>query len=68
MLFMVLAMAGTVAFSCFTLAELTGNCSQVDKIWSVVPMLCMVYRSGWWLGSTHDTHGRTRYPLGVRLT
>jgi steroid 5-alpha reductase family enzyme len=50
MLFISLAMAGTVAFSCFTLAELTGNCSQVDKIWSIVPMLYVWYNAaagGW---------------------
>jgi len=28
-----------VATLCFLLAELTGNCSQVDKIWSVVPII-----------------------------
>ena len=28
-----------VATICFLLAELTGNCSQVDKIWSVVPII-----------------------------
>ena len=28
-----------VATLCFVLAELTRNCSQVDKIWSVVPIL-----------------------------
>lgn len=27
-----------VAFSCFILSEITGNCSQVDKIWSIVPL------------------------------
>jgi steroid 5-alpha reductase family enzyme len=27
-----------VGLTCFVVAELTGNCSQVDKIWSVVPI------------------------------
>jgi steroid 5-alpha reductase family enzyme len=27
-----------VALSCFVLSQITGNCSQVDKIWSVVPL------------------------------
>ncbi len=27
-----------VALSCFILSEITGNCSQVDKIWSIVPL------------------------------
>ncbi|MBL0310567.1 MAG: DUF1295 domain-containing protein [Bacteroidetes bacterium] len=39
-----------VAFSCFALAEWTGNCSQVDKIWSIVPMVYVWYfafASGW---------------------
>jgi len=43
MLLISLAMAGTVALSCFTLAEITGNCSQVDKIWSLVPLLYVWY-------------------------
>lgn len=29
----------SVAAICFVLAELTGNCSQVDKIWSVAPII-----------------------------
>lgn len=28
-----------VALSCFALSQLTGNCSQVDKIWSIVPIV-----------------------------
>lgn len=28
-----------VALSCFVVSELTGNCSQVDKLWSIVPMV-----------------------------
>ena len=32
-----------VALSCFALAELTGNCSQVDKIWSIVPVAYVWY-------------------------
>ncbi|HEX2900375.1 MAG TPA: DUF1295 domain-containing protein, partial [Bacteroidia bacterium] len=32
-----------VALSCFALAELTRNCSQVDKIWSVVPIFYAWY-------------------------
>ncbi len=27
-----------VALVCFVLSEITGNCSQVDKIWSIVPL------------------------------
>lgn len=27
-----------VALSCFVVSELTGNCSQVDKLWSIVPI------------------------------
>ena len=43
-------MALGVALGCFTLAELTRNCSQVDKIWSVVPVVYawhFAYASGW---------------------
>ncbi|MFM2194644.1 MAG: hypothetical protein RL092_244 [Bacteroidota bacterium] len=29
----------SVAAICFVLAELTGNCSQVDKIWSIAPLI-----------------------------
>lgn len=32
-----------VALSCFALAEITGNCSQVDKIWSIVPVAYVWY-------------------------
>lgn len=31
-------MASVIALSCFTLSELTGNYSQVDKIWSLAPI------------------------------
>ena len=30
--------AGCSAFLCFTLGEITGNNSQVDKIWSLLPI------------------------------
>lgn len=33
-LYMMLA----VALLCFVVSELTGNCSQVDKLWSIVPL------------------------------
>ncbi|MBP6641142.1 MAG: DUF1295 domain-containing protein [Bacteroidia bacterium] len=32
-----------VALGCFTLAEITRNCSQVDKIWSIVPIAYVWY-------------------------
>lgn len=32
-----------VAMTCFILGELTGNCSQVDKIWSIVPLVYAWY-------------------------
>lgn len=28
-----------VALTCFVVSEITGNCSQVDKLWSVVPVV-----------------------------
>ena len=31
------------ALACFTLSELTGNCSQVDKIWSIIPIVYAWY-------------------------
>ena len=35
----------TTSLMCFTIAELTGNCSQVDKIWSVMPVIYAWYFS-----------------------
>jgi steroid 5-alpha reductase family enzyme len=32
-----------VALTCFIVSELTGNCSQVDKLWSIVPMVYVWY-------------------------
>jgi steroid 5-alpha reductase family enzyme len=31
------------AMLCFTVSELTGNCSQVDKLWSILPILYAWY-------------------------
>lgn len=39
-----------VAFTCFLVSELTGNCSQVDKIWSIIPIVyvwTVAGASGW---------------------
>ena len=39
-----------ISLSCFVLGEITRNNSQVDKIWSVVPIgyvWFMTYRGGW---------------------
>ena len=39
-----------VAGYCFIVGELTGNNSQVDKLWSVIPIVYAVYfayASGW---------------------
>ena len=38
------------ALACFALAEITGNCSQVDKLWSIMPMIYtwyFAYASDW---------------------
>ena len=32
-----------VALSCFLISEITGNCSQVDKIWSIMPIVYAWY-------------------------
>lgn len=32
-----------VALSCFAISEITGNCSQVDKIWSIMPIIYAWY-------------------------
>ena len=44
------AVAFGVAMLCFILSELTGNCSQVDKIWSITPIFFVwifAAMSGW---------------------
>jgi steroid 5-alpha reductase family enzyme len=38
------------AGACFLLSELTGNCSQFDKLWSILPMVYawqFAWQSGW---------------------
>jgi steroid 5-alpha reductase family enzyme len=61
--------AGGVALLCFTVSCLTGNCSQVDKIWSVMPI---VY--GWYFAFASDWNSRVVLMAilitiwGVRLT
>jgi steroid 5-alpha reductase family enzyme len=38
------------ALACFSLSELTGNCSQVDKIWSIIPIVYawhIAYAGAW---------------------
>ena len=32
-----------IAFACFAVGELTGNCSQVDKLWSITPIIYTWY-------------------------
>lgn len=39
-----------VALTCFVVSELTNNCSQVDKLWSITPILytwLFAYESDW---------------------
>ena len=33
----------SVALLCYAVSELTGNCSQVDKLWSIVPIFYVWY-------------------------
>lgn len=43
-------LAGSVALLCFVISRLTGNCSQVDKLWSILPIVYSWYfafASGW---------------------
>ncbi len=62
------AMVG-VALTCFIVSELTHNCSQVDKLWSIVPIFYV-----WFFA--YSAHFNTRLVLmailvtlwGVRLT
>lgn len=58
-----------VAFLCFTVSELTRNYSQVDKLWSIVPVVYSVYFA--WAGGWD--HRMTLMALlaaawGMRLT
>jgi steroid 5-alpha reductase family enzyme len=42
--------AGSVSLLCFVISRITGNCSQVDKIWSIMPIIYSWYfafASGW---------------------
>ena len=44
-----LLMALGFALLCFTVSQLTGNCSQVDKLWSILPVIYawyMAYQGG----------------------
>jgi steroid 5-alpha reductase family enzyme len=58
-----------VALACFILAETTRNCSQVDKIWSIVPMVYV-----WYFAAASDWSPRLLLMAfcvtfwGVRLT
>ena len=58
-----------IALSCYLLAEITGNCSQVDKIWSVAPIIYV-----WYFAAASDWDPRTLLMAvcstiwGVRLT
>jgi steroid 5-alpha reductase family enzyme len=42
------------AFSCFVVSEITRNCSQVDKLWSTIPILYT-----WYFAYASDWHSRT---------
>jgi steroid 5-alpha reductase family enzyme len=50
----------TVAFACFITGEITGNCSQVDKIWSIIPV---VY--AWYFAFASGWNGRLALMAGV---
>lgn len=50
MLFSMLYLMCGVAFTCFVVSEATRNCSQVDKLWSIMPMVYTWYfawAGGW---------------------
>ncbi len=58
-----------IATACFLLAETTGNCSQVDKIWSVTPVIYT-----WYFAFENHFEARTTLMAvcvtiwGIRLT
>lgn len=50
MMFSMLYLMLGVAFSCFVVSEITRNCSQVDKLWSIMPLIYtwyFAYASEW---------------------
>jgi len=49
-----------VALSCFVVSELTGNCSQVDKLWSLVPMVYV-----WWVAQESGFSDRVVLMAGL---
>jgi steroid 5-alpha reductase family enzyme len=59
----------SVALSCFVISELTRNCSQVDKLWSIVPLAYV-----WYVASASGFDARLTLMAavvtvwGVRLT
>jgi steroid 5-alpha reductase family enzyme len=69
-----------VALGCFVVSELTGNCSQVDKLWSIVPIVYVWFvaseSTGYWLSSNPGSFFSERVLLmaclvtiwGLRLT
>lgn len=69
-----------VALSCFVVSELTGNCSQVDKLWSIVPIVYVWFvvseSTGFWLQMNPRSYFSERLVLmaclvtlwGLRLT
>lgn len=44
----------SVALSCFVISEITRNCSQVDKLWSVIPIFY-----AWFFAAQSDWNMRT---------
>lgn len=59
----VVYICGAVAGTCFLLSEITRNCSQVDKIWSVVPA---VY-AGYIAYAAVGAEGISAHPGNLRL-
>jgi steroid 5-alpha reductase family enzyme len=63
------AMAAGVALLCFLTSRLTGNCSQVDKLWSVMPIIY-----AWYFANATDWQPRVVLMAilisvwGIRLT
>lgn len=43
MMFSMIYLMSGVAFTCFIVSELTRNCSQVDKLWSIMPIVYTWY-------------------------
>jgi len=68
MLFSMFYLMLGVATTCFIVSEITRNCSQVDKLWSIMPIIYTWYfaYAGEW-NSRLVFDGSFGYDLGLEI-